>query len=185
MGKMDRVQLKEMKRNYLETIRLLDNQNIAAAIDYFEKIGITMLSIDQKAADKCFEIYDRTSNFIARIENRVPSTYLSFRKEAENYYLYQVLAIYLKENDRNFQEIISYSSQVINACKKNDYNAFEIAYKLDVTLRNVDYTIGRNYFSKLNSLSKSTSGLNDLILTTQEHCGSAFKKMFEQLDKSI
>ena len=185
MAKMTKEKLIEMKRNYIETLRLLNNQNIAAAVDYFEKIGVSMLLIDQKAADKCFEIVDRTSNFISRIENRIPSTYEAFNKEVDKYYYFQVLSIYLKENDKDFQEIILYSSQVINACKKYDYNAFEIAYKLDVTLRNVDYTIGRDYFSKINSLSRTISGLEQLILNTQEYCGKAFKKMYNALDNSI
>ena len=185
MDKITMSDLVSIKANINKMNELLRNQNIAAAIDYLEKVGVTMLNIDQKAADKCFAIVDKYSDYIAKIENRVPKTYESFRVEANNYYLLQPISIYLKEYNKSFQEIIYYSANVINKANVYDKDAFEVAYKLTVTLQNVDYRSGTEYFRFLNSLSRTSNSYSELIKMTQEKCGCAFKKLIDDLDKSI
>ena len=185
MGKITMSDLVSIKANINKMNELLRNQNIAAAIDYLEKVGVIMLNIDQKAADKCFAVVDKYSNYIAKIENRVPSTYEAFRIEANNYYYLQPISLYLKEYNRSFQELIYYSSDIISKANAYNKDAFEVAYKLTVTLQNVNYREGSEYFRFLNSLPRTTSGYAELIKKTQEKCGSAFKKLIDDLDKSI
>lgn len=185
MANMTMNDLYSIKMNYAKTIELLNKGNIAASIDYFEKMGYTMLNFDQKTADKCFQIFDRYSDIIGKIENRIPSTYEAFKKEVVNYYLYGCIAVYLKQNSREFNDIISYSTDIISKAKNYNSAAFDSSSRLIVTLKNIDSNIGYEYSYGVNSLSRSSDGYNKLITLTQEKCGAAFKKLLLEVDGKI
>ena len=185
MANMTLNDLYSIKVNYAKTIELLNKGNIAAAIDYFEKMGYTMLNFDQKTADKCFQIFDKYSDIIGKIENRIPSTYEAFKKEVVNYYLYGPISVYLKQNSRQCNDIISYSNDIIIKAKNHNSAAFDNISSLSNVLKTVDYTIGYEYSCGVKAISISYDGYNKLINLTQEKCGAAFKKLILEVDNKI